>query len=281
MGKGIKDYFLITVGFILVAIAVEYFYIPNNLAAGGVSGMAILVNHYFPAIEVGVFVLIMNFILFIVAFIFIGGNFGAKTIYASFGLSFTLWLIERFFSPSAITNDLMLAAIFGTLISAIGLAMVFNTNASTGGTDILAKILNKFFHLDMGKSLLVVDFVVTLAAAVTFGVNVGLYALLSVMINGFAIDRIIDGFNSVKEVMIISNEWEAISDFIIKDLERGCTIFEGKGGYTKRDTKLIYAVVGRSEFIKLRSFIKDKDPRAFITISEAHEVLGEGFKPLY
>ncbi len=281
MGKGIKDYLLITVGFILVAIAVQYFYIPNDLAAGGVSGMAILVNHYFPVIEVGVFVLIMNFILFIVAFIFIGGNFGAKTIYASFGLSFTLWAIENFLSPSAITNDLMLAAIFGTLISAVGMAMVFNTNASTGGTDIIAKILNKFFHMDIGKSLLVVDFVVTLGAAVTFGVNVGLYALLAVMINGYAIDRIIDGFNSVKEIIVISSEWEAISDFIIKDLERGCTIFEGKGGYTKRETKLIYVVVGRSEFIKLRNFIKDKDSKAFITISEAHEVLGEGFKPLH
>ncbi|WP_040213301.1 YitT family protein [Clostridium polynesiense] len=281
MRKNFKDYLIITLGIILVAFSVEYFFIPNDLAAGGVTGFAIVINYYFPFLNTSILVLIMNLILFIVAFIFIGGNFGAKTIYAAFGLSLSLWIIESFLNPIAITKDLMLAAIFGTFISAIGMAMVFNANASTGGTDILAKILNKFFDVDIGKSLLAVDFIVTLLATVTFGVDVGLYALLSVMINGFTIDRIIDGFNSVKEVIIISAYWEEISQYIIVNLERGCTIFEGKGGFTKKDTSMIYTVVGRGEFIKLKKYIKEKDPKAFLTISESYEVLGEGFKSLY
>lgn len=281
MKKVIKDYLIITIGIILVALSVEYFFIPNNLAAGGVTGFAIVINYYFPFMETGILVIIMNVILFVVAFIFIGGNFGAKTIYASFGLSVGLWFIEKFMNPMAVTRDLMLAAIFGTLISSIGMAMVFNANASTGGTDILAKILNKFFDLDIGKSLLAVDFIVTLLATITFGVDVGLYSLLSVMINGFTIDRIIDGFNSVKEIIIISSNWEVISNYIIKNLERGCTIFDGKGGFTQQDTKMVYTVLGRSQFIKLKNFIKENDPKAFITISEAYDVLGEGFNDLH
>lgn len=277
MKKVIKDYFIITIGIILVALSVEYFFIPNNLAAGGVTGFAIVINYYFPFMKTGILVIIMNVILFVVAFIFIGGNFGAKTIYASFGLSVGLWFIEKFMNPMAVTKDLMLAAIFGTLISSIGMAMVFNANASTGGTDIVAKILNKFFDLDIGKSLLAVDFIVTLLATITFGVDVGLYSLLSVMINGFTIDRIIDGFNSVKEIIIISSNWEVTSNYIIKNLERGCTIFDGKGGFTQKDTKMVYTVLGRSQFIKLKNFIKENDPKAFITISEAYDVLGEGF----
>lgn len=281
MKKVIKDYLIITIGIILVALSVEYFFIPNNLAAGGVTGFAIVINHYFPFMETGILVMIMNAILFIVAFIFIGGNFGAKTIYASFGLSGGLWFIEKFMNPMPVTRDLMLAAIFGTLISSIGMAMVFNTNASTGGTDILAKILNKFFDIDIGKSLLAVDFIVTLLATITFGVDVGLYSLLSVMINGFTIDRIIDGFNSVKEIIIISSNWEVISNYIIKNLDRGCTIFDGKGGFTQKETKMVYTVLGRSQFIKLKNFIKENDPKAFITISEAYDVLGEGFNDLH
>ena len=158
--KDLKSYLIITFGIILVAISVEYFFAPNNLAAGGVTGAAIVINAIFPGLSDGILTLIMNAALFVVAFMFIDGNFGVKTIYASLGLSIIIWLIETLLNPIAITTDLMMATIFGTIISAIGMAIVFNENASTGGTDILAKILNKFFHLDIGKSLLIVDFVI-------------------------------------------------------------------------------------------------------------------------
>ncbi|SHE70012.1 YitT family protein [Clostridium fallax] len=273
----IKDYIFITLGIILVAIAIEYFFAPNNLAAGGVTGLAIVINHYIPSVTNGTLVLIMNLILFIVAFIFIGGNFGAKTIYASFGLSGVMWFIERFLKPEAITTDLIIASIFGTIITAIGMALIFNVNASTGGTDIIAKILNKYFHVDIGKCLLSVDFIVTLLGALTFGINKAFYALLCVIINGFAIDRFIEGLNTCKEIMIISNENDKISNYIINDLSRGCTFLNGQGVYSKKQIVVLYTVLQRAEFIKLRDYIKENDPNAFITVNEVHEVLGEGF----
>lgn len=278
--KDLKSYLIITFGIILVAISVEYFFAPNNLAAGGVTGAAIVINAVFPKLSVGLITLIMNVALFIVAFMFIDGNFGVKTIYASLGLSVILWIIEKFFNPIAITTDIMMATIFGTIISAIGMAIVFNENASTGGTDILAKILNKFFNLDIGKSLLVVDFVITFASAIVFGVDLGLYAILSVILLGVLVDRFIEGFNSCKSIFIISEKNKEISQYIMKELNRGCTFLRGEGAYTNNESNVLYAVVSRNQFIKLKSYIKQIDNTAFIAVGEVHEVLGEGFKDI-
>lgn len=218
--------------------------------------------------------------LFIVALIFIDGKFGVKTIYASLGLSVIIWAIERFLKPVAITNDLMMATIFGTLISAFGMAIIFNENASTGGTDILAKMLNIFFHLDIGKSLLVVDFVITLASAFVFGVDVALYSMLSIILLGLIVDRVIEGFNACKSIFIISKSNYEISRYIIDTLDRGCTFINGVGAFTEKETNILYAVLSRNQFIKLKKFIKDVDPDAFITVGEVHEVLGEGFNDI-
>ena len=278
--KDFKSYLIITFGIILVAISVEYFFAPNNLAAGGVTGAAIVVNAIFPKLSVGLLSLIMNVDLFAVAFMFIDGNFGVKTIYASLGLSVILWAIEKMLNPVAITNDVMMATIFGTIISAIGMAFVFNENASTGGTDILAKILNKFFHLDIGKSLLVVDFVITFASALVFGIDLGLYAILSVILLGILVDRFIEGFNACKSIFIISEKNKEISQFVMNELDRGCTFLKGEGAYTNNETKVLYAVVSRNQFIKLKNYIKKIDHKAFIAVGEVHEVLGEGFKDI-
>lgn len=273
----IKDFTLITMGVLLVGISVVYFFQPNNLAAGGVSGLAIIINHYIPSISVGPLILIMNVILYIVAFIVIGSNFGGKSIYASLALSGIIWALEKYV-PLNVTDDLMLATVFGTLIAAAGMAVVFNANASTGGTDILAKILNRYFHFNIGRSLLMVDFIVTLLAAITFGINIGLYALLAVIMSGFAIDKIIAGFNICSEVTIISSKNNDISRFILDELERGCTFIKGVGAFTGKDTALLYTILERSEFIKLKRYISSVDKNAFITVGEVHEVMGEGFK---
>ena len=253
-----KDFLLITIGILLVAISVVYFFEPNNIAAGGITGLAIVINHYIPFISIGPLVLIMDVTLFVIALIVIGPKFGAKSIYCSFLLSTSMWVMQKFF-PFTITNDLMLATIFGTLIAAAGMAIVFNANASSGGTDIIAKILNKFFHFNIGKSLLMVDFLVTLLGAITFGINIGLYKVKS-------------------EITIISNRNKEISQYILNDLERGCTFIKGVGGFTGKDTSLLYTVLDRSEFIKLKNHISSIDKNAFITVGEVHEVMGEGFK---
>ena len=274
--KNIKEFALITIGILLVAISVVYFFEPNNIAAGGITGLAIVINHYIPFISIGPLVLMMDAVLFVIALIVLGAKFGAKTIYSSVLLSVSMWLMQTFI-PINITDDLMLATIFGTLISAGGMAIVFNANASTGGTDIIAKILNKFFHIEIGKSLLMVDFLVTLLGAITFGINMGLYGLLSVIINGVVIDNIIAGFKTKSEITIISDKNKDISKFILNDLERGCTFIKGVGGFTGKDTALLYTVLDRSEFIKLKNKIREIDKNAFITVGEVHEVMGEGF----
>lgn len=273
----VRDFGLITLGVLLVAVSVVYFFEPNNITAGGITGLAIVINNYIPAIPIGVLMLIMDAVLYVVAFLIIGSKFGSKSIYSSLMLSFFIYMLERFM-PLNITNDLMLATAFGTLISALGMAIVFNANASTGGTDIIAKILNKFFHINIGKGLLMVDFLVTLLGAVTFGINAGLYSLLAVIVNGFAIDKVIAGFNVCKEITIISPKNKEISKFIMNDLERGCTFIHGVGGFTGKDTTLLYTILGRNEFIKLKRYIAEVDKYAFITVGEVYEVMGEGFK---
>lgn len=278
--RTLKEYAIITFGIILVAISVEYFFAPNELAAGGVTGLAIVINDFIPSLGVGTITLIVNVVLFCAAFIFIDGNFGGRTIYSSLMLSVVMWIIERWFNPFAITEDLIIATIFGTLISAIGMALVFNANASTGGTDILAKIMNKFLHIDIGKSLLIVDFVITLAGAAVFGLDKGFYSMLSVIILGVLVDKLIEGFNVCKQVMIISNKPTEVNKFIVEELDRSCTFIRGIGGFTKEDNYIIYTVLNRNEFIKLKNHIRSVDPRAFITVGEVHEVLGEGFKDL-
>lgn len=279
--KRFKEYLFITIGFILVALSIELFLAPNKIAAGGISGIAIIINSLFPFLPVGMLMLIMNVILFIIAFIFIGNKFGAKSIYASLGLSGTIWIMDRYLATNFhLTKDLLLATVFGTLMTGVGLAMVFNQNASTGGTDILAKILNKFFHMDIGKAQLSVDFIVTIFAAVAFGADAAMYALLAAISNGMVIDKVLEGMNSAKEIMIISSKTDQISNYIIKELDSGCTIFPGKGGYSTKDTYVLYTVIHRIQFIKLKKFIKEIDRWAFITVSETHEVLGEGFKDI-
>ncbi|MBZ4664133.1 MAG: YitT family protein [Caloramator sp.] len=281
MKKAIKEYILITLGIFLVAVGIYYFLVPSNLAAGGVSGLAIVINQFFPSIPVGLLMLGMNIILFIIAFIVIGSNFGAKTIYSSLGLSGMIWVLEKLYPISQpMVDDLLLQLLFGILISGIGMGIVFNQNASTGGTDIIAKIINKFFHIDIGKSLLLSDFLITLAAGLTFGPKIGMYALLGVVINGFVIDNVIQGLNVCKQVTIISSKSEEIKKYIIEELGRGVTIYDGRGAFTGEKKEVLMTIISRKEFIKLREYIKELDKRAFISVSNVHEVLGEGFTEL-
>ena len=277
MKQNLKEYGIITLGVILVAVALEYFFIPNNLAAGGVSGLAVVISHYFPSLTVGALTLIMNIILFVIAFIVVGGDFGLKTIYASFGLSFLLWFMDAFVHPQALTTDLLISSVFGTVLTAIGLAMVFNVNASTGGTDILAKILNNYTSFNMGISLLCVDFIVTFLGAITFGIDKGFYALLSVLLNGPLIDKIISFLNQKKEITIISDKNEEIAKFIMNELKSGCTAVEGSSLHNKQGKQIIYSVLGKKDLDKLKQFIESVDSEAFYTIGQIEEVQGKKF----
>jgi len=279
--KIIKEYILITVGLALVAAGFYFFLVPNDLAVGGVSGLAMIINWYIPGLSIGAIMLVLNVILFIIGFIFIGSSFGVKTIYSSLGLSGMIWALEKTFPMSgSITNDIFLELIFGILIGAVGMGMVFNQNASTGGTDIIAKILNKYFHLDIGKALLVADFFVTMLAGIAFGPKIGMYALLGVIINGFTIDAVIAGMNICKKIEVVSSKGEEIKKFIIEELGRGATLYTAKGAYTNEEKEIITTVLDKKQFIKLKIYIKQIDKKAFIITYNVHEILGEGFKDI-
>lgn len=281
MSNKIREYILITLGSVLVAVGIYYFLVPSNLAAGGVSGLAMVIGRFAPGLPIGLMMLGMNIILFIIAFIFLGSGFGAKTIYSSLSLSGMIWLLEKVFPISnPITGDMFIELVFGILISAIGMGIIFNQNASTGGTDIIAKIINKYLHIDIGKSLLLSDFLITLLAAIAFDVKTGMYALLGVVMNGFVIDTVIEGLNVSKQVMIISSKPEATKEFILKELGRGATVYTAKGAFTDMEKEIITTTIGRKEVVKLKKFVKSIDKKAFMTIVDAHETLGEGFKDI-
>lgn len=273
----LKNYGIITFGVILVAIALVYFYAPNNLAAGGLSGVALIVNHLIPGITIGGMLFVGNAILYIIAFLIIGPEFGFKTIYASFGLSAIIWFMEKFFSPQAITNDLMLATIFGTILVAVGMAIVFNANASTGGTDIIAKILNKYTTFNIGISLLMVDFLVTILAGLIFGLDTGFYALLCVLVNGPMIDKLIAMFNAKKQITVVSDKNNEISTYIKNSLERGCTHLKSANTSEGQNRDIIYTVLEKKEMSKLKEFIQSIDKDAFVTVAHIEEVTGKGF----
>ena len=187
----IRDYVIITLGVILVAFGIQYFYAPNEIAGGGLSGLSLVISHYIPFLSVGTLIFLGNLILFVIAFILVGGDFGMKTIYASFALSFVMDFMEKVMHSYALTQNLLLAVILGTAIIASGIGLTFAVNASTGGTDILAKILNKYSTINLGISLLIVDLFVVICGALTFGLDKGLYSLLAVVMNGLVVDRVI------------------------------------------------------------------------------------------
>lgn len=279
MKKILKEYGIITVGLILVLISFEFFFFPNKIASGGVSGLALVINNIL-GFDTGVVMIVCNAILFILAFVLIGGNFGIKSLYAAFGLSFALSIIEKNYTVPALTNNLMLASIFGSVLLALGSAIMLTQDATTGGTSITAKILNKYAHIDFGKGLLISDSIVIMLAMYTFGTELALFGLLSIYLTGNLIDKFIDGFNMSKQVMIFTEQEKLVSNYIINNIDRGCTVFYGKGGYTGNNSCMILTILNRSQFIKLKKFIKDNDADAFITVNETSEVLGKGFKSL-
>lgn len=174
------------------------FFAPNDIAAGGLSGLALIINYYLPHLSMGVIIFIGNLVLFAIAFVLIGRDFGLKTIYASFMLSVVIDFMDKVLNSTALTTNLLAVIIWGTLVTAIGLAIVFASNASTGGTDILAKILNKYTTFNIGISLLIVDLFVAIMGGFTFGLRKGIYSILVIVLNGLLIDKVIEKIEEKK-----------------------------------------------------------------------------------
>ena len=273
----IKEYLLTTIGVALTAIALEYFFFPCDIAAGGVSGIGLVVNKV-SGLDTSIVVLVLNILLFILAFIVLGKSFGAKSIYATVILSVFMWIIEKILKPGILTENMFLASVFGSILLGMGAAIVFHQGASTGGTSIIAAIISKFTPIGIGISVLLTDSFVCLLAISVFGVDKGLFGFFSVILIGLIIDKFIDGFNTCKQVFIITSKEKEIVNHIIKNIDRGCTVLNGNGGYTGSDVKIIYTVLNSNQFIALKKHVKEIDPAAFLTVNDSTEVLGEGFK---
>lgn len=273
-----KQLFIIIIGTIITAIGLYFFTMPSNLTVGGISGLALSLNHFFPVLPVGIFMMLVDIILFILSFIFIGKEFGGFTIFSSLLLSFIITTMETVFPDiKPLTDNILLNMIVGIVITAVGISIVINQGASTGGTDIIAKFIHKYFHLDISKGLLLADLFVVLLGAIAFGVEVGMYAFVGILLNFVVVDKVLIGLNIKVKMIIISKYMEEINEYIIKDLDRGTTILNGIGGFSGDEKKIIYTVVPRSYYIKIKDFIKGIDENAFISIAYVNEVLGEGF----
>lgn len=278
MKKNLRSFLFILFGGMLVAVGTYFFLAPNHIAAGGISGAAIILNNIFPSAPIGALMMVMEIILFITGMIVIGPVFGGKTVFCSFSISGMVLILEKIFpNIKPLGSDVLVQLIFGILICGLGMGVVFNQNASTGGTDIIAKIVNKYFKISIGKSLLASDITITIAATVVFGIDKGLYAILGVIITATVIDKVIASLNTYKQVAIISSEGKEIRNYIVDELERSATIYYAKGAYHNNEREVITTIVDRKQFLKLKDYIKDVDTRAFITVNEVNEVLGEGF----
>lgn len=276
-GKVIQ-FLLINIGLGIMALGLHVFLIPADLAVGGVTGLAMVIQNFLPSINLGFLMIGFNIILFTLGFLLIGREFGGLTIYCSFALSGIIGMFEWIIPlQEPIVEDIILNLVFGIVIQGIGMALVFYQNASTGGTDIIAKIINKFTSIDIGKSLFMSDALITLMAGITFGLTLGLYAFIGILINGLIIDRVIAGFDEKIQVMIISEQHKPINHFILEELGRGSTFFSGIGGFSNENKHIINCILSRKEYLRLKHYVAINDPHAFISMSFVHEVLGEGF----
>ena len=279
----IREYILTTFGLVLTALGLDIFLIPNGIAAGGVSGLAMILSQFI-GIPVGIWMYILNGILFLLAFLTIGFDFSTKTIYSTFALNFFVDFFDRmvpiwkYQKPYVHEVDLILAVLFGDLLTAIGMAITFSQNSSTGGTDIIARIINRYFGTSIGSTLLVVDFSIGIFSMTAFGVEKAMYAILAIIMNGLMIDFTLRGLEQSSEVLIFSEKLDEIKRFILEDLERGATIVPAIGAYTGKERKILMTVVRRRELAELIHVIKEVDPKAFVVIGEVRQVLGEGFK---
>jgi len=286
------DYLMIVFGSIMTAASINIFLVPYKIAPGGVSGIATVLyyvsNGRFP---VGITMLALNIPLFILGMRFIGRNFVIKTFFGTILLSvlidvtepFTSTLTKRFDETSdgiIYSQDILLYALFGGFLMGVGLGLVFRSGATTGGTDLAARIVNHFLPVfTMGETLLIIDTSVIILAAIAFkSFKLGLYAIVTLYIGSKVIDAILEGVNFAKAAFIISDHSENISARILNNLDRGVTALEGKGMYTGSDKNVLLCVVNRRQIPVLKSLVKKVDQNAFIILADVREVLGEGFK---
>lgn len=272
--KNIIEYLGITAGSFLIALSLTVFLVPNRIAAGGVSGLATVI-YYITSFPIGITMLIINTPLFLAGLKIMGKSFGIRTIYGIASLSLFTDLLQL--HMVALTQDLLLASIYGGVVGGIGLGLVFRFRGTTGGTDLIASLINYYTGISVGEGLLIADGVVVILAGIFFNLEVALYAAVTIFITSQTVDVIQEGLNIKKGVLIISDKADEISRVVVNELNRGITEFEAKGGYTGSRKRVLLCIIARSEVSELKVAVSKIDKNAFVIISNVHEVLGEGF----
>lgn len=270
----IVEYMYVIVGAAIIAIGFNVFLLPNQVASGGVSGISTILHGLF-GWNPGIVQYAFNIPLFIAGVLLLGKKFGIKSFIGTITLPFIVLLTNSW--EHWIDNPL-LGALFGGIVVGLGIGLVFKGNASTGGTDLLAQIITKFTGLSLGTSVLLIDGVIAISAAIVFDLEKGLYALIGLYVTTKTIDIIQLGFSQSKMVYIITLKQDEVREAIYAEINRGVTKLPAIGGYTGEARPVLMVVVYQTEFTKLKQLIKSVDPSAFVIVSDAYEVLGEGFK---
>jgi len=277
MKSKLKNFFLLTISTLIMAVGIYFFKFANNFTFGGITGIAVLVAKFLP-ISASDFSFVVNILLLIIGWIVLGKSFAEKTAYSTILLSISLSLLERIYPMShPLTNEPLLELIFAILLPALGSAILFNIGASSGGTDVIAMILKKYTSVDIGKGLMISDLIFTLAGFLVFNVKTGLYSLFGLIMRSALIDNFIESFNRSKYFHVVTSNATCICDFIQNDLQRGATIVNATGAFTGDDKYIILTVLSPSQAVKLRNFIKEHDPKAFLLVSNTSEIIGKGF----
>lgn len=273
----LAEYGIITASVVIMVIGIYFFKFPNNFAFGGVTGFSTIFSAltHWSASE---FTTILNMALLVLGFVFLGRDFGIKTVYASVLMSLGLSLLERIYPLTRpLTAEPLLELMFAVFIPGMGSAILFNIGASSGGTDIVAMVLKKYTSFNIGTVLLLVDVAAVIMAFFVFGPTTGLFSTLGLMAKSLVIDGVIESINQCKCFNIVCDNADPICAYIINDLNRSATVYEAQGAFTHHQKTVIMTTMKRSQAVKLRNFIRSIEPTAFILISNSSEIIGKGF----
>lgn len=278
--SSLKDYFYILLGTLLQAVALHLFFLSANLATGGVAGIAQMIHHY-TNWPIGLMVFIGNLPLFGLGWRYLGGRrFVTRTAAAIVSYSIFVDTLAPFMPAHGLTEDLVLNALYGAVVAGVGYGLVYRGQGTSGGSDILARILNRWRGVPMTQSYLMVDTAVILAAGFVFGWEEALYAVITLYVSGIVAETTFEGRGMVRTALLVTAQPDAVARQVLEVLQRGVTIVPAIGGYTGEPRSVLYCVVSRSEIVQLKTIVQEIDPRAFMVVGQAYEALGEGFRPL-
>ena len=270
--RNIREFFLITIGTGIVATAVFFFMLPSHVAVGSASALALVLSNIIP-LPVSVITFVLNAVLLLIGFLLIGPEFGIKTVYTSLLMPVYLWIFEQIFPNfQSITGEPMLDVICYILVVGMGLSMLFSSNASSGGLDIVAKLMNKFLRMDLGTAMGMSGMLVALSSALVYDSKTVVLSLLGTYFGGIIVDNFIFGLNLKRRVCIISQKHDELIHFILHTLHSGATVYDAIGAYDGTPRREIVTIVDKHEFRRLMDYIRREDPKAFLTVYSVNEI---------